>query len=287
MGTPVEDFLASDDYSESTKTSYRPILDKLILADDLASWTASDLLSFVKSNAQGNAQQYVSLCACRSFLAWRYGQVHPARSARIKRVLPKKQRALTMSQLVQLLAIFDPSTAIGARDLALASVAIDTGLRRSELARIRMADVDLPNLKLQVIVKGGQWGTGLYSQQTALFIESWLNFRKPAEGVDTLFISLRGSAKHKDHGRALTGHGIKMIFRKWSRIVGFEFTPHDARRTFATITHLLQAPVKAAMAAGRWHNMEVYEKYLIDIAAEQIRPFLPIANLPKNDKLNP
>lgn len=290
MGTLVEDFLASDEYSESTKGSYRRILNKLVLAKNLAEFTASDLLNFVKENVNGdehhNTQRYVALCACRSFLSWRYGQVHPARSARIKRVLPKKQRALTMSQIVELLASFDTSTAIGARDLALAAVAIDTGLRRSELARVRLEDVDLQNLNLQVIVKGGQWGTGLYSPQTAVFIESWLNFRKPAKGVNTLFISLRGSPNHKGYGQALTGHGIKMIFRKWSRNLSFEFTPHDARRTFATVTHLLQAPTKAAMAAGRWNNMEVYEKYLIDVAAEQIRPFLPIQNAIKLQKQN-
>ncbi|MBI5954342.1 MAG: tyrosine-type recombinase/integrase [Chloroflexi bacterium] len=288
MGTLVEDFLASDEYAESTKVSYRRILDKLVQAEDLASWTASDLLSFVKANVKGNerqnTQQYVALCACRSFLAWRYGQVHPARAARIKRVLPKKQRALTMSQLVELLALFDTSTPIGARDLALAAIAIDTGLRRSELARIRLADVDLQNLSLQVIVKGGQWGKGLYSPQTAVFIEDWLNLRQPAKGVDTLFISLRGSQNHKEHGQPLTSHGIKMIFRKWSKHLGFQFTPHDARRTFATITHLLQAPTKAAMAAGRWRNMEVYEKYLIDVAAEQIRPYLPVENAVKLHK---
>lgn len=281
MGTLVEDFLASGEYSELTKTSYRRILEKLVSIENLAEFTASDLLNFVKETVNGT-QQYVALCACRSFLAWRYGQVHPARSARIKRVLPKKQRALTMAQLVELLSSFDTSTAIGARDLALAAVAIDTGLRRSELARIRLADVDLQNLNLQVIVKGGQWGKGLYSSQTAVFIEGWLSFRKPAKGIDTLFISLRGSQKHKEYGQALTGHGIKMIFRKWSRNLGFQFTPHDARRTFATITHLLQAPIKASMAAGRWYNMEVYEKYLIDVAAEQIRPFLPIANAMKH-----
>ncbi len=287
MGTLVEDFLASDDYSESTKTSYRRILDKLV-NEDVASYTASDLLSFVKQNINGNEQQntqrYVALCACRSFISWRYGQVHPALSARIKRVHPKRQRALTYDQIVELLASFDTSTAIGARDLALAAVAIDTGLRRAELARIRLEDVDLEKNKLQVIVKGGQWGTGVYSQQTAFYIENWLQFRKPADGVNTLFVNL---LNNKYNGQAITGHGIKMIFRKWSRKLEFPFSPHDARRTFATISTLLGAPSKVLMTAGRWSNLEMVDRYTKNITEEAIRQYLPIANMPKIEKRNP
>ncbi len=282
MGTLVEDFLASDEYSESTKASYRRILDKLVKVESLESWTASDLLTFVKSNVKGspqqNTQQYVALCACRSFITWRYGQVHPARSARIKRVNPKKQRSLTMDQLVELLASFDTSTAIGARDLAILAVAIDTGLRRAELARLRLADVNLDKLNLQVIVKGGQWGTGAFSQQTAFYVSAWLEFRKPAKGVETLFVNL---LKNKYNGKPLTGHGIKMIFRKWSKKVGFEFSPHDARRTFATISTLLGAPSKTLMVAGRWSNLEMVDRYTRNITEDAIRQYLPIANLPK------
>ncbi len=285
MGTLVEDFLASDDYSESTKASYRRILDKLVKVESLDTWTASDLLAFVKTNVRGtpqqNTQQYVALCACRSFITWRFGQVHPARSARIKRVNPKKQRSLTMDQLVELLASFDTSTAIGTRDLAMLAVAIDTGLRRAELARLQLQDVNLDKLNLQVIVKGGQWGTGAFSQQTAFYISSWLEFRKPAKGVSTLFINL---LNNKNNGQPLTGHGIKMIFRKWSRRVGFEFSPHDARRTFATISTLLGAPSKTLMVAGRWSNLEMVDRYTRNITEDAIRKYLPIANLPKQNR---
>ncbi len=288
MGTLVEDFLASDDYSEATKISYRRILEKLIQVEDVAAFTASDLLNFVKNNVNGNEQQntqrYVALCACRSFISWRYGQIHPALSARIKRVHPKRQRALSYEQLVELLASFDTSTAIGARDLAIVAIAIDTGLRRAELARLKFADIDLEHLKLQVIVKGGQWGTGIFSQQTAFYIEAWLTFRNPAPGVDTLFVSLRDN---KDQGKELTGHGIKMIFRKWSKRLGFPFSPHDARRTFATVATLLGAPSKTLMVAGRWSNLEMVDRYTKNIAEDAIRPYLPLANIAKIKKPNP
>jgi integrase len=287
MGTLVEDFLASDEYSESTKISYRRILEKLVKVD-VAAFTASDLLSFVKTNVSGNEQQntqrYVALCACRSFISWRYGQVHPSLSARIKRVNPKRQRALNYGQLVELLASFDTSTAIGARDLAIVSVAIDTGLRRAELARLKISDVDLPRLKLQVIVKGGQWGTGVFSQQTAFYIEAWLAYRNPAKGADTLFVSLR---ENKDQGNELTGHGIKMIFRKWSKKLGFPFSPHDARRTFATVATLLGAPSKTLMVAGRWSNLEMVDRYTKNLSEDAIRPYLPIANIAKIKESNP
>jgi len=277
MNTEVQNFLASHTFSEATKHTYSRVLEELT-RHDTTSWSASDLLSFVQREKWGNATQYLNLAACRKFIAWKHGANHPATFARLKRIKGKQQRALTMEQVIELLASFDPHTAKGARDLALAALAIDTGLRASELARVKLTDMDRERTSLQVIVKGGQWGFAFYSPETANYIEKWIAFRKPAEDVDNLFVSLRQS---KDQGKALTVHGIKITFKRWGLKLGFKLSPHDARRTFATVSTILGAPSRIVQAAGRWSNIEMVERYTHGIDAQAIAPYLPISHAVK------
>ena len=270
----VEDFLASFGYAETTRETYRYVLG-LLAEHSFAEWTASDLLAFVSRFGWGNSMQYVALSACKKYIAWKLGAAHPSLRARVKRVRPKRQRSMDESQILALLASFDPYTAKGARDLALAALAIDTGLRCSELARVLLADVDLEHRTLQVIVKGGQWGIAIYSAETATYIERWLSFRRPADGVGTLFVSLR---QDRSRGRPLTKWGIKAIFRKWGRDLGFELSPHDARRTFGNMSTLNGAPQSVAMAAGRWTSEEAFRRYTQDVTARAIEKYLPVPN---------
>lgn len=274
MNTEVANFLASHPYSEATKNTYAAVLEELA-PRDTSTWSASDLLSFVQREKWGNATQYVNLAACRKFIAWKHGASHPALNARVKRTKPKQQRALSIDQVIDLLASFNPHTAKGARDLALAALAIDTGLRASELARVKLADVDRSSRTLQVIVKGGQWGIAVFSPETANYLEKWLAFRKPADGVNNLFVSLR---KNKHHGKALTVHGIKVTFKRWGLNLGFKLSPHDCRRTFATVSTILGAPSRIVQEAGRWSNIEMVERYTRTITAKAIEPYLPISH---------
>jgi hypothetical protein len=80
----VEEFLASHDYSDSTKDNYQRIFGR-ILTDRDETLTAAGLVKRIKSQkGWGNSQQCVAVNACRKFLRWRYGTSHPALGARIK-----------------------------------------------------------------------------------------------------------------------------------------------------------------------------------------------------------
>ena len=274
MNADIENFLSSHPLADTTKETYRYVLSKLV-DQPFKDWSASQLLEFVSQPNWGSSMQYVALCASKKFIAWMCGQNHAALSARKKRTKPKKGRSLDIDKITILLASFDPFCSIGARDLALASLAIDTGLRSSELARIQLADVDLEHRTLQVIVKGGNWGFAIYSSETAAFIDRWLSFRKPADGVGSLFVSLR---KNKTCGKPLTKHGMKMIFKKWGIRLGWKLSPHDARRTFGNVTTLLGSPTSITMAAGRWESEEAFRRYQQEITAQAIIPYLPITN---------
>jgi len=179
---------------------------------------------------------------------------------------------LTLEKALELLMWFDVSNPKGARDLAMAALMLDTGLRASEVCRLQAADVDLDRRVLQVIVKGGQWGMGVFSDQTGEYISAWLKERRPACCVGALFVNTY-------HGSRLTREGLQCIVKAWGRAVGIRLSPHDFRRSYATIASVFGAPSRLVQLGGRWSSIEMVEHYTRALQAEAIRPFLPVARL--------
>ena len=268
-------FLASHPYSVATCETYRRILVEFLTLDNLIDLDAAGLVQFVQGHTKwGNSQQWVALCACRKFLAWQFGASHPALSARIKRVRSRRQRTLTVASAGDLLASFDTTSPKGCRDLALCALGLDTGLRCSEFCRLKLVDVDLSAHNLQVIVKGGQWGTGVYSVQTAQYLAAWLVVRTAKPGVGEFFTNTRT-------GTALTRCGLNTVVKKWGIRLGIKLCPHDLRRSFATLSTIYGAPSRIVQKAGRWSNIDMVEHYTQDLDPEAIAPYLPVSRLEK------
>ena len=276
MNRDIENFLASHPFAETTRVHYRYVLSKLIELD-VSQLDAAGLLAFVNKPEWGSSQRYTALCSCRKFISWLFGVTHPALSARVKQAKPKKQRVLSADKALELLASFDTLSAPGARDLAIVALALDTGLRCSELCRLQLSDVDLEHRVLQVIVKGGQWGTAVYSAETAQYIAQWLNFRKPADGVGNLFVGFQ----HQRLGRPLTREGLQGMVKRWGLNIGIKLSPHDLRRSFATLSTIFGAPSRVVQVGGRWSNIEMVERYTRDLNQDAITPYLPVTRLQK------
>jgi len=278
MNNDLSNFLASHTYSDATKATYAYVIEELT-KQPFKEWGAGDLLNFVKRDTWGESMQYVALNACKSFIKWAHGATHPALHAKVKRGKPKPQRALTENQLIKLLALFDTYTAHGARDQCIIAIATDTGLRVSELANILLANVDIEHRTILAKIKGGQWQYGIYSPETAAILDRWLSYRKPADGVNALFISLK---ENNRYGRPLTKSGIQSLFKRCAKKLDFKISPHDCRRGFATMSTRNGAPSRVVQEAGRWSNIEMVERYTRTIEAEAIQPYLPMHNTLKN-----
>lgn len=268
----IENFLSSFPYSESTKESYRRVLALLVVLPDLEHLDAWGLVNFVDQPGWGNSQQNVALFCAKKFLRWRYGSLHPALSARIARVKPKPRRSLPRDRALEVLASFNPYKKSGARDLALIAFGLDTGFRRAELCSVQLEHVDFYSGTASVLVKGGQWGYGAFSEETAALVQSWLAVRQPADGVGNLFLNVRT-------GRALTGDGVSCIFKRLSKRLGFQISAHDLRSSFATLSTLNGAPSRTVQGAGRWGSIEMVEHYTGNLELDAIRPYLPMKNL--------
>ena len=272
MNNDVEEFLACNLYADSTKKKYRANLPRLLDVPDLEHLSAAGILALISRPSWGNTQQAFTLYSYQKFLRWKYGATHPALNAKFKRIKPKPRRSLDPGKALQLLASFNTYTPIGARDLALAAYALDTGYRRAELCNTLIEDIDFTKNTALALCKGGQYKYAAFSPETAHLIQNWLQVRRAAQGVNNLFVSVRG-------GHALTGDGMGCIFRAWSKVVGFRVSPHDLRSSFATLTTIYGAPSRTVQLAGRWSSIEMVEHYTGNLQLEAIRQHLPMHNL--------
>ncbi len=267
MDISLENFLSSHPYAEETKKTYTDILRRLLLQEP-HNLTAPTLLQFIASQHWGNARSCLALAASKKYIAWAYGQSHPALSARIKRIEGKPQRALTSETASQLLASFNSQTAKGSRDLSIAALALDTGLRESELCRLQQADTDTEHRVLQILVKGGQWKAAIFGEETAAYIERWKDFRKSINPKGELFCNIFT-------GNGLTPQGLQSIVKQWGRRIGIKLSPHDFRRSFAVLATEAGAPERVLMEGGRWSDAKMIQRYTRTLKLEAMRKYLP------------
>lgn len=271
MDREFEEFLASQAYAENTKDHYRRVFERVLMGRELRKLGAAELVKMIKSMGWGNSQECVAVAASRKYLRWRFGEKHPALGAKIKSQPSKLQRTLTVELALELLMSFD-ETPKGRRDLALAATLLDTGLRASEICRLKLADVDLDHGVCQVIIKGGQWGVGVISEITVGYIREWLQVRTVAVGVGSLFTNIQ-------HGTQLTREGLQCIMKVWGKRVGILLSPHDFRRSYACIASVFGAPSRLVQIGGRWSSIDMVEHYTRAIKADAMRPYLPVSRL--------
>lgn len=121
---------------------------------------------------------------------------------------------------------------------------LQTGLRSSELAGVRMQDVDLENNRLTVYLGKGRKSRVIgiskgLRQALALYREQRLKQKVPAGPEGPFFLNGKGIA--------LRAVNIARMIQKISKRTGHPITAHGLRRTFATLNaeegrplHLIQ-----------------------------------------------
>jgi integrase len=111
-------------------------------------------------------------------------------------------------------------------DLALFATLALTGLRNTELCRLRVGDVDLDGGLVHVAFgKGGKSRTVGLPGRLAPLLRAYQSFR-PSTYAPTFFVGIEGQPFSRDR--------IAARFRRLSAVVGIKFTAHTLRRSFAT-----------------------------------------------------
>lgn len=194
------------------------------------------------------------LAALRSF--FRYAALrHPEHAALIARVLaiPSKRcdRAevcyLDQAEADALLAAPDRRTWTGRRDHALLDVAIQTGLRVSELTALRNQDVELgTGAHVQCWGKGRKHRCTPLSKQTVAVLRVWMQERQGQPG-DALFPTRRGTPLTRGAMASLVTKHATTAQRRCPSLHTKRSTPHVLRHTCAM--NLLQSGVDVTVIA--------------------------------------
>lgn len=153
----------------------------------------------------------------------------------IKAVPRKLPVALSSEQATRLLSEPKCDTVLGLRDRALLALLYGTGIRASECASLRNANVDLKQLTITVEGKGGHERTVPLNPELARVLRNYVEARGPALHNAPFFRSR--------FGRRLSRGGVYERVRTWGQRsrIGIPLSPHRIRHTFAT--HLLRAGV--------------------------------------------
>ncbi len=181
------------------------------------------------------------VAATRAFLRFLYaeGVVEPdlldwLRQPKIERRLPRTLSRDQVERLIQAASLEE--TPLALRDRALLEILYATGMRASEIIRVRISDVDTEIGTLRCIGKGSKeraiplYTEAIHQLQRYLAESRPFLLRDPAER--TLFLNRLG--------RPLTRQGLHFLVRHYSEAAGIasQVSPHTLRHTFAT--HLLE-----------------------------------------------
>ncbi len=152
---------------------------------------------------------------------------------------PKKAKKLPnyleYNEIELLLEHIDLTKKLGYRNQLIIELLYDTGLRVSELASIKLADVDFSNKTIRVIGKGNKERIVYFGDYGTDAINEYLNQERKAllgnKCHDYLFLNAQGNP--------LSARGVELIINKIVKQAGLKhkLSPHTLRHTFAT--HLL------------------------------------------------
>ncbi len=244
--------------------------DHLAFEDINAPLVTAFLNDLEQTRAISARTRNLRLTAIRSF--FRYAAFEaPAYSAQIQRVLsmPGKRynrvliHFLTRPEVKALLAAPDKRTWGGRRDHALLLLAVETGLRVSEMTGLTREDVTLgTGAHVDVVGKGRKQRVTPFSKQTAAVLKSWMK-EPDIPKSDALFPSVRG-------GGHLSSDAVQHLLKKYTTQAANEcpslrkkrVTPHVLRHTAAM--ELLQAgvdPINIALWMGH-ESLQTTQMYL-------------------------
>ena len=180
------------------------------------------------------------LAAIRSF--FRFVAIHePAYMLHCQKILsmPGKRFVrrsvdyLNVQEMQALLNAPDCSTWIGRRDHAVLRIALQTGLRASELVKLQCCDIILETgAHVHCVGKGRKHRATPLRRETVTVMKNWLKERRGSDH-DPLFPTMRGDKMSRDALEHLVKRHIKTASKSCPSLIGKRVSPHVLRHSTA------------------------------------------------------
>jgi integrase/recombinase XerD len=241
--------------------------------------------SLGKNRNNAARSRNLRLTAIRSF--FRYAALEcPDHSSQIQRVLaiPPKRHSrrlvdfLTAAEITALLAVPDQTTWLGRRDRTLLLVAIQTGLRLSEMTSLRQDNVELGRgAHVRCEGKGRKHRATPLTKTTAKALKAWIS-EQGGDASKRLFPSRQGRQLSPDSVQHLVSKYAAVAAKTCPTLRKKRVTPHVLRHT--TAMELLQSGVdRSVIALWLGHeSLETTQIYLdanLAIKEEALKKMTP------------
>ena len=152
--------------------------------------------------------------------------------------IPKKSKSLpkvmTKKEVSQLIKHVEMNTKKNLRDDALIELLYSTGLRVSEVANLKLKDINLKKSEIKILGKGNKERIVIFNNKSKEKIIRYLK-------NDKRYISIKTEALFQNKfNEALSTRSIQRILKKYLNFSGInsKYSTHTLRHTFAT--HLLE-----------------------------------------------
>lgn len=241
--------------------------------DDLDCSLISDFLTHVETQRRNSARsRNTRLAAIRSFFRF-VAMTEPAymlHSQKIlampgKRYVRRTVEFLSRTEMEALLAAPDRSTWTGRRDHAVLMVALQTGLRASEIINLQYCDVIIDTgAHIRCEGKGRKQRCTPLRKDTVKLLKSWLKERGGANS-DPLFPTNRGTRMSRDALEGIVRRHTLTASSSCPSLVGKRVSPHVLRHS--TAMELLHHGVDQTIIA-LWLGHESVETTQIYVHAD-------------------
>jgi site-specific recombinase XerD len=200
-------------------------------------------LNTIPANSRGLATRHASFRAIRTFYRWlesEYGIANPVEGMKAPILGKPIMPTLSQEQVQGLLEKAETS-----RDRAIVALFAESGLRLSELASIRAADIDWQARTIRTIGKGRKEALAPFGTLSAGYLKEWLSEYQP-------------------NGSCIWGinrRGIQIMMERLGKRTGLPCNPHTFRRTFAVLLRKAGVDTMTIRDLGRWESVQMVERY--------------------------
>lgn len=271
-------YLAAANRSPRTRQSYAESVDQLArflrdrgMPEAVFSIRREHVESFVEDllARYKPATAAVRFRSLQQFFRWALedGEIatNPMERMKMPRVPEEPPRVLADDDVRALLKACEGNDFTARRDTAILRVFLDTGARLSEVADLRLPDLDLDDATMTVMGKGSRVRVLPIGAKALRAIDRYLRARRvhPSSGEPWLWLGAKGR---------VTPSGIAQMLRRRARTAGIGHVhPHEFRHWFAHRWLASEGQEGDLLELAGWRSREMLRRYGASTRAERAR----------------